>query len=175
MVSLLIHKGMLDDEVPQTRLLHGVRREILKLREIRMLLRSSLKLFRVLSITSVYALVPIVAANESQAETPKPKVIRLDSGANDYLTLLDGPPETVTMRSGLVVLEPGKSIGAHSTEEYEEVLVVLEGRGQAVITDGPKLEFEASSVVYCPPHTEHDVTNTGQGPLRYVYVVAIGE
>ena len=23
-----------------------------------------------------------------------------------------------------------------------------------------------------PPRTEHDVANTGQGPLRYVYVVA---
>jgi mannose-6-phosphate isomerase-like protein (cupin superfamily) len=106
-------------------------------------------------------------------ESPKPKVITFKKGMKEYQRLFGGPPETVTMRSGLIVLEPGKSVGTHNTENYEEVLVILEGEGQMMITDGPKLEFKANSVAYCPPRTEHNVTNTGQGLLRYVYIVAI--
>jgi len=76
------------------------------------------------------------------------------------------------MRSGLVVLAPGKSVGKHSTEQNEELLVVLEGRGEMTFRDGSKLPVKAQSALYCPPGTEHDVTNTGTGALRYVYVVA---
>lgn len=103
---------------------------------------------------------------------PVPKVIRLDSGGKDYLRVLGGPPETSTMHSGLVTLAPGKSVGRHSTKQYEEVLVVLEGQGKMEIVGGPLLEFAKGEVLYCPPRTEHDVTNTGAGILSYLYVVA---
>ncbi|MFZ4513353.1 MAG: cupin domain-containing protein [Geothrix sp.] len=106
------------------------------------------------------------------AKVPAVKVIQLDTQGKDYLPLLGGPPETVTMRSGLVVLAPGKSVGKHSTGTYEEVLVVLEGAGRMVITGGETLPVVAGTAVYCPPQREHDVHNTGQGDLRYVYIVA---
>jgi len=105
-------------------------------------------------------------------KTPEPKVIVLESGPKEYVRVLGGPPETVTMRSGLVVLAPGKSIGNHNTESYEEVIVVLEGAGKMVVKDGSVLELKAGSVAYCPPRTEHDVTCTGEDQLRYLYVVA---
>jgi mannose-6-phosphate isomerase-like protein (cupin superfamily) len=76
------------------------------------------------------------------------------------------------MRSGLVVLNPGESVGRHSTEGYEEVLVVLAGAGEMRFTSHDSLPLEAPCAAYCPPRTEHDVTNTGTAPLRYVYVVA---
>ncbi len=77
------------------------------------------------------------------------------------------------MKSGLVVLTPGKSVGKHSTGQHEEVLVVLEGKGEMSLKDGSKLDVEAEPyALYCPPETEHDVTNTGSSVLRYVYVVA---
>jgi mannose-6-phosphate isomerase-like protein (cupin superfamily) len=28
---------------------------------------------------------------------------------------------------------------------------------------------------YAPPHTEHDVVNTGEGRLRYIFIVARAE
>lgn len=86
--------------------------------------------------------------------------------------MLSGPPESVTMKSGLVVLPPGKSVGKHSTEQNEELLIVFEGQGEMAFADGSKLPVSADSALYCPPHTEHNVTNTGTGLLRYVYVVA---
>lgn len=119
--------------------------------------------------------VPISSATDSDTESPKPKLIILDPEAKEYMRLLGGPPETVTMRSGLVVLEPGNSVGTHNTENYEEVLVILEGIGRMVITDGPELSLKASTMAYCPPRTEHNVTNTGTGLMRYIYIVADAE
>jgi mannose-6-phosphate isomerase-like protein (cupin superfamily) len=108
-------------------------------------------------------------------EKPRPKVVELDSGGKDYLQVLGGPPESVTMKSGLVVLAPNKSVGKHSTGQHEELLVVLEGQGEMSFKDGSKLDVKANHAVYCPPETEHNVTNTGRSVLRYVYVVASTE
>ncbi|HZP62466.1 MAG TPA: cupin domain-containing protein [Terriglobales bacterium] len=100
------------------------------------------------------------------------KVIPLASSGKDVTPVLTGPPETATMKSGYVVLAPGKSVGKHSTEHNEELLVVFEGQGEMVFRDGSKVPVNANTAVYCPPQTEHNVTNTGSGALRYVYVVA---
>lgn len=103
---------------------------------------------------------------------PDPRIIRLDRAATEYLRILGGPPESVTMRSGYVVLLPEKSVGRHNTESYEEMVVVLDGEGEMLFGDGSVFQLEPYFVAYCPPDTEHDVRNTGSKPLRYVYIVA---
>jgi len=115
------------------------------------------------------------ASEEQEKKVPEPKLIPLDLNAKEYMRILGGPPETVTMHSGLVVLEPGKSVGKHNTKNYEEVLVVLEGAGEMMITGGPTLNLKGGSVAYCPPRTEHDVICTGSAKLKYVYIVANAE
>ena len=75
------------------------------------------------------------------------------------------------MRSGLVVLEPGKSVGQHSTGANEELLIVLEGSG-VFQHEGEATPMTAGTALYCPAGRTHDVTNTGKTPLRYVYVTA---
>jgi quercetin dioxygenase-like cupin family protein len=119
----------------------------------------------------VLLLAAMLAAAQSQPK-PHAKVIALDKSDNGILPILTGPPETVTMKSGYVVLEPGRSVGKHSTEHHEEMLIILEGQGEMLFDDGSKLELKARTALYCPPDTEHDVRNTGTGTLRYVYVVA---
>lgn len=109
---------------------------------------------------------------KAQSHQPSAKVVALDTHGKDYLQLLGGPPESVTMRSGLVELAPQHSVGKHSTGHNEEILVVLEGWGEMIFTDRASLPVEANHALYCPPLTEHDVKNTGSGVLRYVYVVA---
>ena len=113
----------------------------------------------------------IVTSDRRRSETT-PRVLRIDPSAVEYTRLLGGPPDTVTMRSGSVVLLPGQSVGKHNTGEYEEVIVVLAGAGEMRISGGSDLKLDRHSVAYCPPATEHDVVNTGTEPLRYVYVVA---
>jgi len=112
------------------------------------------------------------ATPSDQRQRPQLKLVRLDDAATGYTPVLTGPPGTVTMRSGYVVLPPDSSVGWHSTERYEEVVVVLSGAGQLTFRGGKVLPLGPRTVAYTPPATEHNVTNTGPGPLRYVYVVS---
>jgi quercetin dioxygenase-like cupin family protein len=105
-----------------------------------------------------------------------PSPIRFDLlGGTDYQPLLTGRPQSCGMRSGCVSLKPGGECGKHSTGSHEEVLVILEGAGTALIPDGEALEVRAGQVLYIPPHTEHNMAG-GETGLRYVFVVApVGE
>ncbi len=128
-------------------------------------------MFRPLTIVAL-GIVTIGVIAASAQQKPHAKVVELDrSGAHD-LPLLAGPPETVTMKSGLVTLQPGQSVGQHSTAAHEEMLVILEGNGEMKVKDGATLRLDRDHVLYCPPQTTHDVTNTGAGVLRYIYIVA---
>jgi len=129
---------------------------------------------RVAMILACLIVIVISPAALGSAQTSKPqaKVIALQSQGQDVTPVLSGPPETVTMRSGFVVLAPGKSVGKHSTQQNEELLVILDGEGEMTFRDGSKLAVRESTALYCPPETEHNVTNTGTRPLRYVYIVA---
>ena len=102
----------------------------------------------------------------------KPFVVELNGESVDYQKVLAGPPQTVSMESGLVILAPAKSVGKHSTKSYEEAVIVLAGTGEMRVTNGQTLKLKPNVVAYCPPLTEHDVVNTGLIPLRYLYVVA---
>lgn len=126
-----------------------------------------------LTAVTLLLLAPIAPyAAEGATGTPHPKVIQLDTSGNGDLPVLKGPPESVKMKSGLVVLAPGRSVGEHNTGQNEELLVVFEGQGEMTFQDGSKLPVRANSALYCPPETEHNVTNTGPGQLRYIYIVA---
>jgi quercetin dioxygenase-like cupin family protein len=101
----------------------------------------------------------------------KPVLVEL-KGSDRFLRLLPGAPVTAGMKSGYVTLKPGESVGEHKTEAKEESIIIFEGRAE-VIVEG-KLMFTAGkeSLVYIPPETNHDIRNSSDGPLRYVYVVA---
>jgi mannose-6-phosphate isomerase-like protein (cupin superfamily) len=125
-----------------------------------------------LSLTGLTLACFAIALAQGQPAKPAPKVIAIGGGEQSYIRLLGGPPESVTMRAGAVTLAPGKTVGKHSTESYEEFIVILEGQGSMMMNDGARLDMKVGTSVYCPPDTEHDVENTGSGPLRYIYVVA---
>ncbi len=101
-----------------------------------------------------------------------PKVIPLEAGPGGRQRLLKGAPETAGMRSGMVVLPPGASVGRHDTGAHEEQLLILEGEGELRVEGSEPLPIAAGVAAYCPPHSLHDVVNTGSKALRYIYVVA---
>jgi mannose-6-phosphate isomerase-like protein (cupin superfamily) len=103
---------------------------------------------------------------------PTARVIQIDPLATESVPVLLRPPETVSMRSGSIVLLPSKNVGRHTTGRNEEVLVVFSGGGEMRLGNGTILNLKPHIILYCPPDTEHDVFNTGSEPLRYVYVVA---
>jgi len=90
----------------------------------------------------------------------------------EYQSLLDGKPQTSGMRSGRVYLRPGESCGQHNTEQYEEILVFLSGQGLALIGENGAHEVGKGKISYIPPYTVHNIKNTGNEPLIYIYCVA---
>jgi quercetin dioxygenase-like cupin family protein len=103
---------------------------------------------------------------------PKPKRVEIDMTKTESIPLIKGPPESFTMRSGLVVLMPGQTVGKHNTGIYEEIVVALEGEGEMLFDDGGTMRLSPNIVAYCPPHTEHDVRNCSGTVMRYIYIVA---
>jgi mannose-6-phosphate isomerase-like protein (cupin superfamily) len=104
--------------------------------------------------------------------TPYPRAIDLPTNGEPHLSLLKGAPDSAGMRSGYVRLLPGESVGLHSTEGNEEVVVPLSGTGELRSPGAETLAIHPGRVLYNPPHTPHDVVNTGSEPLCYIYIVA---
>jgi mannose-6-phosphate isomerase-like protein (cupin superfamily) len=111
--------------------------------------------------------------NYKDAAMPSGKVLVIDlANSSEYQRLLGGKPQTCGMRSGRVYLQPGETCGRHSTEQHEEMLVFLSGRGLALI-GGEENSYPVGKgkVSYIPPHTIHNIKNTGTEPLIYIYCV----
>jgi len=112
------------------------------------------------------------AAAGGEARAPGVKSVTLPARAQPFFAILSGPPETASMESGLVTLEPGKSAGVHDTGEYEEIVVPLAGEGELRVPGRPALPLAKGVVAYSPPGTSHDVVNTGKAALTYIFVAA---
>jgi len=104
-------------------------------------------------------------------ESRKPFNVELNDG-QEYQRLMQ-VPQTLGMKVGRVFLGPGDECGKHSTEAREELLVFLQGKGQAVLGKDCKdrMLVGKGKVCYIPPHTEHNIINTGSEPLVYVFCV----
>jgi len=98
-------------------------------------------------------------------------VIDLPLDKTDYFEILN-ESNAVKMRSGMVTLQPGEDCGSHNTEDYEELIIVLEGCGEVETEGTGKREIRKGQVAYNAPETEHNVRNTGSELLRYIYVVS---
>ena len=83
-----------------------------------------------------------------------------------------GKEDAVSMRSGLMILQPGQDCGWHSTETYEELIICLAGAGEVRSADGPPRALAVGQYAYNPPHSRHNVFNIGTAEMRYAYVVA---
>ena len=101
------------------------------------------------------------------------KVLIIDLNKNaEYQKLLDGEPQTCGMRSGRVYLRSGETCGQHSTKHHEEMLIFISGQGLLLIGQSNSFQIGEGKVSYIPPHTVHDIKNTGTEPLIYIYCVA---
>ncbi|TFG47913.1 MAG: cupin domain-containing protein [Candidatus Brocadiia bacterium] len=96
-------------------------------------------------------------------------VVELSDKA-EYQRLIAGSPDTYGLKSGRVYLEAGKDCGEHGTEEKEEMLIFLAGHGQAMV-GGEVFEVGDGKVCYIPPRTKHNIINTGDEPLIYIFCV----
>ncbi len=76
------------------------------------------------------------------------------------------------MKSGMIFLQPGEEVGEHSTNEKEEIIIVLEGKATVEIDGQLFSEVDHGAVVYIPFQTIHNVRNRSDAKLRYIYVAS---
>ncbi|MDD5011394.1 MAG: cupin domain-containing protein [Phycisphaerae bacterium] len=98
--------------------------------------------------------------------------VEILNGQMQHQPLLTGTPQTKGMRSGRVYLLPGADCGRHSTEANEEMLIFLSGQGRAIIGENETLDVGEGKITYIPPRTIHNIVNTSDEPLCYIYCVA---
>lgn len=71
----------------------------------------------------------------------------------------------------LMTLQPGEEIGAEVHEGHDQILVLAEGNGQAVL-DGQAREVGTNDLIFVHAGVEHNFINTGSRPLRLYTVYA---
>ena len=69
---------------------------------------------------------------------------------------------------GLVTLQPGGGQVPWHDHEQEEVYFILEGTGEACLGEERRI-LNAGQAMYIPPRIFHQLTNTGETPLKMIY------
>ena len=101
------------------------------------------------------------------------------------MTTIDGPAATFTGRvtitgqfsreapsrvgGAIVRFEPGARTAWH-THPLGQTLIVTEGVGWTQIEGGPKLEFHAGDILWCPPEHKHWHGATPHGPMEHIAI-----
>jgi quercetin dioxygenase-like cupin family protein len=108
--------------------------------------------------------------NAGGRNMPIPFILNLPDDGVKHFGVLNNS-QSLKLHSGMVCLTPGQDVGSHSTEDYEELLVILEGRGELEAEGLGRKQIASGQVAYNPPNTIHNVFNTGTDNLRYIYIV----
>ena len=95
-----------------------------------------------------------------------------DRGEVSFRTIFGADPITSEFTAGVADLGPGGWLG-HHRHEPSEVYYVLRGTGIVVI-DGEEYAVSAGNAVYIPSNSEHGIRNSGDDPLQFFYVFAVG-
>ena len=109
---------------------------------------------------------------EISNEKLTPKIMKLDTGEKYTRLFSTKEKSALSFRSGHVILGKNENIGKHDTGDSEEILIILEGKGRLYINGNENINFEKNTALYVPPKTTHDVINTGQCYLKYIFVTA---
>ena len=71
----------------------------------------------------------------------------------------------------LMTLEPGEEIGEETHDDADQILLFVEGDGEAVL-DGQPSPVKRDQLVLVPAGTRHNFINSGGGLLRLVSIYA---
>lgn len=67
------------------------------------------------------------------------------------------------------VVEPGKSTHAPHRHPEEEFFYILEGKASFYL-NGKTVEAGPNTSLYCPPNSEHGISNAGDKDLKYLVI-----
>jgi mannose-6-phosphate isomerase-like protein (cupin superfamily) len=99
-------------------------------------------------------------------------IIHLGDVAPNPETYADYRPifETSRLNVTHVRIKPGETVPSHVHHDEDQVYWVASGEGY-VDLDGVRTTVGPETGVLIPLGTEHAITNTGTGPLDYVFFV----
>jgi quercetin dioxygenase-like cupin family protein len=80
------------------------------------------------------------------------------------------PPDAAASGTSLMEVDPGCALPRH-TDSAEETVVVVSGRAEVEL-DGERAVVEEGGIALVPKDVPHQVSNAGDGPLRFVAVYA---
>ena len=78
------------------------------------------------------------------------------------------PIQATNFAWGLVVLEPNGGQVPWHNQEQEEVYFIVEGRGEVCLGQ-ERQEVSTGQAVYIPSGVFHQLTNTGDSPMKMMY------
>lgn len=122
------------------------------------------------------AIVVTVAAPAVAAEPETmPTAVRSEASARveahdwgELITYFAGDSWSATdSLTAVAVIKPGMEIHPPHVHSEEEYLMVLEGEGTWSVK-GEEFPAGPGDVLYAAPWDEHGISNTGDGPLRFV-------
>lgn len=67
------------------------------------------------------------------------------------------------------IVAPGKSTHAPHRHPEEEFFYILEGKATFYL-DGKTVEVGPNTSLYCPPNSEHGISNAGSTDLKYLVI-----
>ncbi|MBI4354209.1 MAG: cupin domain-containing protein [Candidatus Omnitrophica bacterium] len=83
------------------------------------------------------------------------------------------PPSARRLKSRSVRLSPGQEIGWHSTDDREELILVIRGAVSLQMRDRRRsISLSAGRAVFIPAGAWHRVVNHSRRQAHYVYVTA---
>jgi len=78
------------------------------------------------------------------------------------------PIQASSFSLGNVVLEPNGGQVPWHNQEQEEIYFIVEGSGEMCLGE-ERAAIRAGQAVYIPPRIFHQLTNTGDTPMRMIY------
>ena len=78
------------------------------------------------------------------------------------------PIQATAFNLGYVTLEPNGGQVPWHNQEQEEIYFIVEGMGEMCLGE-ERATLSAGQAVYIPPRVFHQLTNTGDTPMRMIY------
>ena len=70
---------------------------------------------------------------------------------------------------GMTILPPGETSSFHAHERECETWIIVSGRGEVRVGD-ERQPVEPETVIFLKPHILHQISNTGEVPLRMFWI-----
>lgn len=80
-------------------------------------------------------------------------------------------PETLgsgNLNFGITEVPPGTMMDFHVHQDSEEIIYILEGRGEAVVGDRAE-EIEPGTAIYLPRGASHSINNKSDQTMRFTF------